>query len=198
MFETKSETLIESNMKCNMKLTNIYWNKYIYTFIYIFFIILVIISYQNTYYINCFTFNIVCIKNRVKSKIIKYSIITKNVIYDTINFHINFILKYNIKSHYYISLDIESFLIMKRYTRNLFINLINISSYYNIDYGSENYGKIVISKTKINKILLTIYKNVLLIDIDIIFFKNPLDYLLNFTEDLTITQDCNSNVNTGL
>lgn len=137
-------------------------------------------------------------KNRVKTDLIKYSIITKNVIYDAINFHINFILKYNIKNHYYIALDNDSFLIMMNYTSNLFLNIVIINSYRGLDFGSENYGKIVISKTKINYILLTINKNILLLDIDIFFFRNPLNYILNFTQDLTITQDGNRIVNTGL
>lgn len=172
--------------------------KYNYSLIYIIIIVAIILSYQNKQIISCYNFSKFCIIHRVKLNIIKYSIITKNIIYDTINFHVNFISKYNIKHHYYIALDIDSFLIMKKYTSHLFINLINISSYHNVDYGSENYGKIVITKTKINKILLTIYKNILLVDIDIIFFRNPLNIILNYTEDLIITQDCNRNVNTGL
>lgn len=169
--------------------------------IYIFIFILVIISFKDKYNSSCYIFNIFCIKKRVKSNIIKYSVITKNVIGDALNFHNNFIIKYYIKHHYYIALDNESFFIMKNYTSNLFINKLNISSYNNIDFGTENYGRVVISKTKINKFLLSLHKNILLLDIDIFFFKNPLNYILRYKEDLIITQDGKDNnkiVNTGL
>lgn len=168
----------------------------------IYFFINVIITYNiilllNSNLNNCFTFSNYCVKNRIKSYLVKYSIITTTVIHDTLNFHLNFILKYNIHNHYYIALDKQSFHIMKNHTSNIFLNLIKINLSKNVDFGSKNYGEIVMCKTKIGNSLLSMNREVLLFDIDIYFFNNPLQFMINRKEDLIITLDGYKEVNTG-
>lgn len=167
-----------------------------------FYLFIIIIIYDKSISLNrkfnkCKTFNSYCVKRIITSKIVKYSIISRTVIYDTINFHINFISKYNIQDHYYIALDRESYHTIKEYTSNILIYFININNSNNIDFGSSNYRKIVISKTKIGNSLLHLKREILLIDIDIYFFYNPIKYVLNHTEDLIITLDGYNEVNTG-
>lgn len=166
----------------------------IYSFFILYFAYLINILKSN----RCYDFRYYCIMKRIKFKIMKYSVITKIMIYDAINLHINFILKYHILGHYYIALDVESYLFMNKYTSNIFLYLHNFTNLSNSDYGTKNYGKIVMCKTKVNNMFLKLKKNILLTDIDIYFFNNPFNSFYNYKEDLIITKDGYSSVNTGL
>lgn len=164
-------------------------------------ILIFIIIFLNVYPNNierCYIFNRKCLQIRVKERLVKYSIISNTVLMDAINFHINFILKYDIHHHIYVALDISSYNKIKQYSNNVFYKSLNINESECMDYGSDNYRKIVLSKTNINRVFLSIRVEVVLIDIDIFFFKNPFPYILKYQEDLTISQDGKKIVNTGL
>lgn len=87
---------------------------------------------------------------------------------------------------------------MKKITSFTFLYELNISTKKTSDYGSINYREIVLSKTKLNKIFLSLNKEIVLLDIDIFFFRNPFGYIFNHKEDLVISQDGKHIVNTGL
>lgn len=126
-----------------------------------------------------------------------YSVISYSVIYDALNFYINFVKKYKIHNHFFVAVDKISFYILKNYTLNIFLYNLNMSESNNFDYGSKAYGKIVLTKTKLDKLLLFINRDIILIDIDIYFFTNPLTNITRYTQDLVISLDGYKNANTG-
>lgn len=90
---------------------------------------------------------------------------------------------------------------MLEYTNNIFLYEIFLNKSEGIDFGTPNYGKVVIRKTKIDYFLLMLKKNIMLFDLDIFFFKNPINNIIKYREDLVITSDVSNkffSVNTGL
>lgn len=159
-----------------------------------------IISYLSIYN-KCYWLNRYCFNQRVKSNLFKYSILSQALLQESLNFYSNFVLKYNIQNYYFIALDKISLNFMLEYTNNIFLYEIFLNKSEGIDFGTPNYGKVVIRKTKIDYFLLMLKKNIMLFDLDIFFFKNPINNIIKYREDLVITSDVSNkffSVNTGL
>lgn len=169
---------------------------YLFTFILFFLIIIMAIKCKNP------KPNIVEKNEYKKYAINNYlliSTLTNNIIDSVFNFYYTEIINYDIKNYLFFATDEESYRKLKEKNINVVKYIINYSNSNNYDFSSKNY--LLSTNVRISVILEMLKMNisVYVFDSDIKFFKNPLEYLSSFKEDIVIGCDnrvCDS-YNTG-
>lgn len=117
------------------------------------------------------------------------TIFTSNIIEETMNFYISSIKKFNIKNIIFISLDSKGYNISRKLLPNVIMSNFKQNIKEHIDYNTPLYWKIVYAKTDHVKFFLENYCNVILCDSDIIFLKDPREYILKLNTDLVTSCD---------
>lgn len=127
----------------------------------------------------------ICINN----KHIFLNIFTSNIIEETMNFYYSSVIKFNITNAIFITLDYNNYYSLHKLLPNVFIADIKYNISEHIDYSTPLYWKIVYCKTDYVKLFLENNCNVILCDSDIIFFKDPREYIFRYETDLVTSCD---------
>lgn len=116
---------------------------------------------------------------------------TSNIYEQVMNFYYSSIQKFNINNVIFISLDFIGYNLVKNKIKYVFMSNYNHSISEHIDYNTPLYWKIVYSKTDYVKTFLDNNYNIILCDTDLIFFKDPRKYMINYNTDLVTSCDHN-------
>lgn len=139
-------------------------------------------------------------KHADSNKTIMLSIADFGYLEFAMNFYYSSLLKFHIKNYIIVSVDNETYEYLKKKNINTFMyyNLTTSSSPSKSDYGSKDFKRKTHMKTRIILDALLLGYNVLIVDVDIVFFKNPLPYLdcescdLQIQDNLFATHEGNS------
>lgn len=116
-------------------------------------------------------------------------IFTSNIYEQVMNFYITSIKKFNITNTVFLSLDTAGYYMIKNQIPNVYMSSVNHNISQHIDYNTPLYWKIVYSKTIYVKSFIDKKYDVILCDTDVIFFKDPRKYMLEYNTDLVTTCD---------
>lgn len=116
-------------------------------------------------------------------------IFTSNIFEETVNFYLTSLFKFKITNFIFISLDYQGCNLSQNILPNVFVSRINQNITEHIDYNTPLYWNVVYSKTDYVKALLENKYNVILCDSDLIFFKDPREYIFKYTTDLVASCD---------
>lgn len=126
------------------------------------------------------------------------STLSKSYISLALNMYYTFTQKFNITNHLYLSFDHSSYSFLKKYiSDNIYYYNINLKTNDKCNYGSNCYSIIIKYRLYLIKVLLNLNFNVLIIDPDIHFFKNPLNYFSCADYDIIATCDNVKIINAG-
>lgn len=136
-------------------------------------------------YLFCNDFDI---KSR-KYNTILLIVFTSNIYEQVMNFYYSSINKFNITDVLFLSLDLTGYNMVINKLPNVYMSCShhNISQY--IDYNTPLYWSIVYSKTNYVKKFIDNNISIIMCDSDLLFFKDPREYMFKYDTDLITSCD---------
>lgn len=136
-------------------------------------------------------------KKAITDNTVIITAVSRKFITQIYNFWISSALPNNFTSIFFISSDYFTYNYCKSFTKNVLLGENIINQKDDIVFMNHDYVKITVSRLKMIYYLLKMKFMVLVIDLDIYLFKNPLPYLIRYKEDIVTTLDSNKNINVG-
>lgn len=149
----------------------------------------------------CMYFYSSCSKRVIKessiNRIAIITVVSRKFINQINNFWISSALPTNFTSIIFITSDFITYNYCKSLTKYVLMGSVSLNQTKDAVFMNQDHVKITVSRLKIIYTILSFKLSLLVIDIDIYLYKNPILFISKFHEDIISTVDRPHNINVG-
>lgn len=125
------------------------------------------------------------------------SIVSKKYILQIKNYWISSAIPNNFTNIVFIASDYKTFCFCKSLTKYVLMGRLVMNQTEEIKFMNKDFEKITLSRLEIIYTILSFGMSLLVNDIDIFLYKNPLPYIMNYSEDIISSVDSPAAINVG-
>lgn len=137
------------------------------------------------------------LKRALYNNVIILSIVSKKYIIQINNYWLSSVIPTKLTNIVFIASDYFTYKYCKKFTKYVFMGKITVNQTQNVKFMNKDFIKITLSRLEIIYWILLFGYSVLVNDIDIYLFKNPIPFVLQYEEDIVASVDIPTKINVG-